>query len=127
MLKPIGEGGQLYKKHFVHLGGMGVRELCFHGDDLIVLSGPTMESPGQMRVSRLTNILAAPGDSMSSHDTSDLETLFDIPFRPDGDNAEGLMIIPCLGQPSALMVVYDSPHPSRLVGHNMILVDVFRM
>ena len=31
-----------YRRHFLDLDGLGVRDLCFRGDDLLVLAGPTM-------------------------------------------------------------------------------------
>ena len=43
-LKPIGPHGRPYRKHFLQLGGLGVRDLCVQGDDLLILAGPTMDS-----------------------------------------------------------------------------------
>ena len=52
-LKETGENHQLYKKHFLDLNGMGIRELCLHGKDLIILAGPTMSLEGAMQIFRL--------------------------------------------------------------------------
>lgn len=41
-LKPIGPDGQPYRKHFLDLRGLGVRDLCVEGSDLLILAGPTM-------------------------------------------------------------------------------------
>ena len=41
-LKKIGPDGRRYLRHFLDLGGLGIRDLCFHGNDLLVLAGPTM-------------------------------------------------------------------------------------
>ncbi len=41
-LEPIGPGGQLYRRHFLDLAGNGIRDLCWDGnDDLLVLAGPS--------------------------------------------------------------------------------------
>ena len=34
--------GARYRKHFLDLGGLGVRDLCMEGQDLLILAGPTM-------------------------------------------------------------------------------------
>ena len=44
--------GARYRKHFLELGGLGVRDLCLDGDDLLVLAGPTMALSGPVRVHR---------------------------------------------------------------------------
>jgi Protein of unknown function (DUF3616) len=126
-LKTIGEAGKLYKKHFVDLNGLGVRELCFDGEDLIILAGPTMTLSGAMRVLRLKGILGREGDSISGPDTEDLDVLFDLPFQVGADNAEGLTLFRCLGQSNSLLVVYDSPDAGRMVEGNAIFADVFRL
>ncbi|MBE9125961.1 MULTISPECIES: DUF3616 domain-containing protein [unclassified Coleofasciculus] len=126
-LKEIGENGSLYKKHFVNLQGLGVRELCWHGDDLLILAGPTMELEGAMRLFRHKNLLDCSGDSLGSIESGDLEVLFDLPITPGRDRAEGLALFPCLGQSNCLLVVYDSPAPARKVGSDGVYVDVFRL
>jgi hypothetical protein len=126
-LKAIGEKGKFYKKHFFDLNGLGVRELCFAGEDLIILAGPTMTLSGAMRVFRLKGILGRQGDSISGPDTGDLEVLFDLSFKVGADNAEGLALFPCLGQSNSLLVVYDSPDAGRMVDKNAIFADVFRL
>jgi hypothetical protein len=37
----LSDGG-LYRKHFLALDGLGIRDLCWDGDDLLILAGPTM-------------------------------------------------------------------------------------
>ena len=41
-----------FVKHFLDLGGLGVRDLSVDGDDLIVLAGPTMLLDGPVRLLR---------------------------------------------------------------------------
>jgi hypothetical protein len=117
----------LYNKHFVDLNGLGVRELCWNGEDLIVLAGPTMTLSGAMRVFRLKGILGRSGDSITGQDGGDLEVLFDLPFKVGTDNAEGLSLFPYLDGQNSLLVVYDSPDAGRMVEKNGILADIFRL
>ncbi|MEG4498809.1 DUF3616 domain-containing protein [Microcoleus sp. F10-C6] len=126
-LKAIGEGGKLYNKHFVDLNGLGVRELCWNGEDLIVLAGPTMTLSGAMRVFRLKGILGRSNDSITGQDGGDLEVLFDLPFKVGTDNAEGLSLFPYLGGQNSLLVVCDSPDAGRMVEGNSIYADIFRL
>ncbi len=126
-LKAIGAKGKLYKKHFVDLNGLGVRELCWNGDDLIILAGPTMALAGALMVFRLKGILGQSGDSITGQDGGDLEVLFDLAIKVGKDNAEGLSLFPYLENKPSLLVVYDSPDAKRLVGKNAIFADIFRL
>ncbi|MDY6936417.1 MAG: DUF3616 domain-containing protein [Cyanobacteriota bacterium] len=124
-LKAIGKDGQLYKKHLLDLDGLGVRELCWLGDDLIVLGGSTMELAGATRLFCLKNPLELEEDSICDRDSDRLVRWFDLPFTPDGDKAEGLALFPCLGQSQALLVVYDSPREARKPEPKGVFADVF--
>ncbi len=126
-LKKIGPQGELYKKHFLDLNGLGVRDLCFDGEDLIVLAGPTMTLDGDLRVFRYHDILNSVGHSLTGQNNGKLEVLFDLPFKIGGDRAEGLSLMPCLGEEKALLVVYDSPCFDRKVGETGVFADVFRL
>ncbi len=125
-LKDLGSG-QLYKKHFVDLDGLGIRELCFDGSDLIILAGPTMTLAGAMRIFRFKDALELPANSLFGQDTNRLEVLFDLPFNRTGDRAEGLSLFSCLGQTNSLLVVYDSPAEARTQEENAVFADVFRL
>ena len=43
MLQDFKSKDRPYRKHFLDLGGLGVRDLCVNGEDLLVLAGPTNE------------------------------------------------------------------------------------
>src|SRR3546814_13829874 len=58
-LRRIGAGGERYRKHFLDLDGLGIRELVFDGDDLLVLAGPTMDLDGPVVLFRWSCQLAA--------------------------------------------------------------------
>jgi Protein of unknown function (DUF3616) len=126
-LKEIGEHGQCYRKYFVDLHGLGVRELCLLGKDLLILAGPTMAMAGFTRLFRLKNALDLKKESIFYRESEQLELVFDLPFTPDFDNAEGLALLPYLGYQNSLLVVYDSPDLSRKIDNHAVLADVFRL
>ncbi|MCT7958011.1 DUF3616 domain-containing protein [Laspinema palackyanum] len=126
-LKEIGPEGRLYKKHFLDLSGLGIREICLDGDDLIVLAGPTLDLDGGMKMFRLTGVFEREGDTLIAQDETELKVLFDLPFKLGTDRGEGLALMPCLGQPNSLLVVYDSPDPARIVNNDSVFGDVFRL
>lgn len=113
-----------YKKHFLDLRGLGVRDLIFCGDDLLILAGPTMSLEGEMALFRWRNPLAAVGDAVVMEGEG-LELVFDLPFTVGSDHAEGLALTKCLGE-DALLVVYDAPDSERLFAGG-VLADAFRL
>jgi hypothetical protein len=124
-LEPIGSGGQHYRKHFVELNGMGIRELCMLDDDMIILAGPTMDLEGAMEIFRLHDVLKLEENSITSQDSDDLEGIFYLPFTIGSDHAEGLALLPALGQPHGLLIVYDTPDPVRVLASDAVFADVF--
>ncbi|PZD70960.1 hypothetical protein C1752_08662 [Acaryochloris thomasi RCC1774] len=126
-LKEISKDGAKYRKHFVNLNGLGVRELCLRGEDLIILAGPTMDLEGAMQVFQLKDVLEHSDNTLWDQSADDLELLFDLPFTIGSDHAEGLALIPCLGQPEALLVVYDSPSAARRRQPYTVMADIFRL
>jgi hypothetical protein len=125
-LKPMDKSGQLYRKHFLDLNGLGIRDLCFDQRDLLILAGPTMALDGATRIFRLKEGLEQDGDSLVGADSPNLEVLFDLPWVTGGDRAEGLTLFPFLGIP-AVLVVYDTPHISRKIGRDRVFADIFRI
>lgn len=123
-LAPIGTGGRPYRKQFLRLAGMGLRDLCWHGEDLLLLTGPTMDIAGPQAVWRLHNPAELPDDSLIEPDGARLELLFHLPLVTDGDKAEGLCRYDGAGAPG-LLVVYDAPRRERLIGPDAVLADVF--
>lgn len=125
-LREIGEEGRCYKKHFVDLNGLGIRELFLHDADLVILAGQTMDTAGAMRMFLLKDALGLSADSISHQDGEQLSLLFDITFSGDTDKAEGVALFPCLGQPDSLLVVYDSPALARQPEPHAVYADVFQ-
>ena len=125
-LKPIGPDGQPYKRHFLDLKGLGIRELCLQGDNLLVLAGPTMAMFGSMQVYNVKDIFNLSSDALL-REGDRLELLFDLPFDPAADNAEGITLCSWAGKKDSLLVVYDSPARRRIVDSDKVYADVFAL
>lgn len=123
-LKEIGLEGQRYKKHFINLGGLGIRDLCFDGQDLLILAGPTMELDGPVKVFRIKNGFGRSDEGL----VWEPERILDIPHGEGKHHAEGMTLFAPITQQSSLLVVYDSPDETTLSdGATGVLADVFLM
>jgi Protein of unknown function (DUF3616) len=112
-LKAI-EEDRKYKRHFLDLGGLGIRELCFEEDskDLLVLAGPTMDLDGSHSLFRLHHPFSLEDNSLSSQKNKQLTYLTDIEHGHHCDRAEGLTLY---GGAKSILVVYDSPAEERII------------
>ena len=125
-LQDLDGTGRLLKKHFLDLDGLGVRDLCWMGDDLLVLAGPTMTLDGATRIYRFLDACNHPADSLSRQDDDEIRLLCELPVHPGRDRAEGLVCVTSHDQP-ALLVLYDAPHESRRQGQQAIFADLFKI
>lgn len=126
-LKPISPDGRLYRKHFLQLDGLGLRDLCVQGDDLLILAGPTMVLDGPVVVYRWLNGAKPAAESLVP--SGELQRLFEIPYGQGDDHAEGMALFtpPDASQAASVLVVYDSAARSRQIGQNDMLADVFSL
>ncbi|WP_143591197.1 DUF3616 domain-containing protein [Thermoactinospora rubra] len=92
-----------YRKHFLNLGGLGVRDMCPYGEDLLLLAGPSMDLDGPVRLARWR---PDPGRTVEH----EVEVVAELPHGVGCDRPEGVAVLPGGG----LLVVYDSPCPDRL-------------
>jgi hypothetical protein len=118
------EDGRPYRKHVLRLRGLGVRDLCPHGDDLLVLAGPTMDLDGPVHVFRWHGALLADMPQVVRGDLLTRE--LDLPYGEGYDHAEGIGLLDRRDDPR-LLVVYDSPAPARLTDDGGVLADVVRL
>jgi hypothetical protein len=127
-----------YRKVFLDLDGLGVRDLCRLGDDVLVLAGPTMDLDGPARVYRW------PGGATAQHRgpvARGLVRAAEVPtgrgpqgcdqpgdsHPPEGsDHPEGITVLAAGPRPEVL-VVYDSPAPARRPGDGTVLADVLAL
>lgn len=125
-LRPIGIDNKKYKKHFLWLNGLGIRDLCRDGADFLILAGPTMDLDGPVQVYRWKNGVNSPENVLNYP-----ELLQDIPYGNREDHAEGMTllndVVGAQGFGPLLLVVYDSPAKTRLVGNGGVIADVFKL
>ncbi len=123
-LKKIGPEGQLYKKHFLKLSGLGIRDLTFEGQDLLILAGPTMDLDGPVKLFRVKNGLNLPSDSL----VWEPEVVLSIPHGEGKHHAEGMTLFAPIAQHPSVLVVYDSPDETTLLnGATGVIADVFSL
>jgi hypothetical protein len=118
-LLPV-DGAVPYRKHFLKLHGLGIRDLAFLGDDLLILAGPAMAHDGPIEIWRWKK--AATGGPPTP------TPLLSLPHGEGTDRAEGLTVLDqgAGGSPTVL-VVFDSPSPARLVGTSAVRADIYRL
>ncbi|MUP45588.1 DUF3616 domain-containing protein [Gramella sp. BOM4] len=113
---------KLYRKHFLDLRGMGIRELNIDKKgDLFLLAGPTMDLDGTISIYKIEGGLP---DSPSSviHKP---ERLFDVArgaeLEHGADKAEGMAFLP----EGKILITYDSPVENRLKAKNEVWMDCY--
>ena len=114
------DGGRRYRKHVLDLAGLGVRDLCPQGDDLLVLAGPTMDLDGPVHVFRWHGAMQVDAPTVVRGDALTREV--DLPYGEGCDHAEGIGLL----DDGRLLVVYDSPSADRLQD-GAVLADVVRL
>jgi hypothetical protein len=124
-LRTIGPKGRKYRKHFLTLGGLGIREMCLDGDDLLLLAGPTMSLDGPAAVYRWQGGANPPGDGDTVVFEERIEKMLDVPYGVGKDHAEGMTFRQREGSRRSLLVVYDSPSAGRLGGESTFIADAF--
>ncbi|MFQ6571990.1 DUF3616 domain-containing protein [Pseudomonas sp. UM16] len=124
VLKKIGPQGRRYRKHFFALNGLGVRDLCISGDDVLILAGPTMNQDGPVTVFRWRGGLTCDEESVVFADQ--LEPVVEVPFGQGDDHAEGMCLFES-GEPSGevLLILYDSAAQGRKHGDAQVEGDLF--
>ncbi len=117
------------RKHFLQLEGLGVRELAIHGKDLYILAGPTMDLDGPVFVYRWPKALDNATEALLPRGSS--RKVLAVPFgtgkNAGFDHAEGIALVGPKGAAPVMMICYDSPAPSRLVGKAGVRADVFEL
>jgi hypothetical protein len=127
-LGPVEGSDRPYRKHFLDLRGLGVRDLQFHRSDLLVLAGPTMDLDGPAAVYRWRKPLEAERGVLLERD--ELDEVLDLPYGigEEGayDHPEGITVFSeDGGKAKQILVVYDSPHHRRIEGEGRVDADLF--
>jgi uncharacterized protein DUF3616 len=119
-----------YRKHFLELEGLGVRDLCVQDSDLLILAGPTMDLDGPVNVFRWEGGAKPAQESLIFKNA--LINLGSIPYGQDNDqgkdHAESMTLFsPDGSKASSLLVTYDSASDSRKLGKDGVKADVFAL
>lgn len=140
-LLPIGPDGRFYRRHFVDLAGNGVRDLCWDGNDLLILAGPTMSLDSPPLIYRWTGaaLLVEKGaghpERFHWHATNGAGVNGDVELvRPNSSSPTWEQVSP--GQDHAesisfldkhrrqLLIAYDAPGPLRLKDAVVLALDL---
>ena len=121
--RKIGRHEQRYRKHFLNLAGMGIREL--YADeatgDLYILAGPTMDLDGTIALWRIAGGLPDAKTSVAV----EVERLYDVTRPADvpygHDKAEALTRM----ADGRFLVGYDSPVEDRLIDADSVYADLY--
>ncbi|WP_137173668.1 DUF3616 domain-containing protein [Massilia sp. HP4] len=125
-LAPLDEDGAMYRKHFLDLDGLGIRDLCVQGKDLLILAGPTMDLDGPVTLFRWPG--GARPDKASAVTREMLEHVLALPFGQGVDHPEGISLFSSQdGREEELLVVHDSASPSRQIGDSTLVADVYAL
>lgn len=123
-LAPLDEEGSRYRKHFLDLDGLGIRDLCVQGKDLLILAGPTMDLDGPVRLYRWRRGARPDGPQVAP--SSALERVLELPFGQGVDHPEGISLFSSQdGREEGLLVVHDAASPSRQIGESTLVADVY--
>lgn len=124
----LGGKKRRYRKLFLDLHGLGIRDLALNGTDLLILAGPTMPLDGDAVVLRWPDAVSCGGDALIPRDR--FERVLDLPYgrgAEEGvDHPEGLTLLGSGGSRS-LLVVYDSPSAERRKGEAGVLADRYEI
>ena len=116
---------KFYKKHFLHLEGMGIRDLRVVEDDLLILAGPTMDIDGTIAVYKWKNGIKKDEETIVHR--KELVRLFDVPHgsgeTSGQDRAEGM----ALYDNHHVLMVFDTPTDARKPNESDIIADIYKL
>jgi len=127
-LEPFpGSRGALYRKHFLDLDGLGIRDLGFFAEDLWILAGPTMvlRAPATLFRWHAPFPIVEKGDSLTRMGGGRLTREVTLPPPNGREYPESFGLLrPSEGPFREVLVIHDTPAEERLVGDLGLLADV---
>lgn len=121
-LKNLEADNKFYKKHFVNLDGLGIRDLCLDGQDLLILAGPTMDIDGPVKLFRLEGGLHSEDNTFAWEPMP----ILDLPYGDGNHHGEGVTLFNSIAQQPSVLVVYDSPSEDAKVDDAIaVFADIF--
>jgi hypothetical protein len=125
-INPDNPESSTYRKHFLDLNGLGIRDMFAQGSDLLILAGPTMELDGPIAIYRWKGGAQPEGESVVAR--SELPKVGDVPYGVGEDRAEGMTLFSADGNGGAsILVVYDMASAGRQPGKSGVEADVFTL
>lgn len=109
-------------KRLLDLKGLGIRDLKRHGDDLLILAGPTTALSGPVALYRWPAWVNDPPHDPDIVRLHEPEHVLDLPFGRYEDHPEAL----ALWDDDCLLVVCDTPARHR-IDAGAITADLFRL
>jgi Protein of unknown function (DUF3616) len=122
-LKLRSEDQSSYKKHFLKLNGLGVRDLVVLGDDLLILAGVSMAHDGPSEIWRWKG----GAKSGAAADPKKITRVLSLPQLEGEDRPEGLSVLEEGSASTTLMVVFDAPSNARKPDATTVLADLYRL
>ncbi len=130
-LKPIGPDGQRYKKHFLQLDGLGIRDLCLDGQDLLLLARPSQDFDWPVMVYRwYQGVNQAEERVVWSRPGTELTQVIQGPRTAIGsgyDRPNNLSLVSNDAFPYSVLVGYEFPSPYRFPQPAQLDLDLFRL
>ncbi|MFD2182652.1 DUF3616 domain-containing protein [Rhodoplanes azumiensis] len=114
--------GVPFAKHALPLQGLGIRDLAFRGDRLLVLAAPTMPLDGVAAVFEWDAHRRDPRGGIVAE--TRCRPLLRLPGGDGHGYPEGISYLP---DADTIAVVVDNPEPARLRDRSGIMVDVFAL
>jgi hypothetical protein len=125
-LREIEAGGRRYRKHFLDLEGLGIRDLARDGDDLLILAGPTMDISAPAGVFRWRGGMRVQEESLVPADALERVTMLPHDVEGGSDHPEGMCRFDEGEGARSLLVVYDAASASRQ-DRRGVTADVFAL
>lgn len=122
-LKLVDSGDGLYRKHFLKLGGLGVRDIALLDDDLLIMAGPSMAHDGPSGVWRWKKGARAGATA----DADAVKQVIALPQGKQQDKPEGLTVFERSGGSVSVLIVYDAPSDERKAGSRSVRADVYQL
>lgn len=124
---PLDGSGNLIRKYFLQVEGLGIRNLHFSGDDLYILAEPTMVLDGDIRAFKWPNtksLLAANHEPVRFEVA--LTEMISLPHGHGTNRAEALCQLPpeVASHTPSWLVLYDAPGLDRKDGEYTVFGDV---
>lgn len=115
------ETGRRYALQALDLNGQGIRDMLWHGERLLVLSGATTDLEALQSVFAIDSYEV----DRAIYPAGALRRELDLPIYRGADHAEGIGLIET-GAGTALAIAYDSPHNERRAkDQQRLTVDLF--